>query len=72
MFLRLRRGIHVQGPPAGDGGLQLVPRQERGHHLLCPQLLLPLRQPGRSASVFSQINNLIDFQISDLLVGNVM
>ena len=71
MFLRLRRGIHVQGPPAGDGGLQLVPRQERGHHLLRPQLLLPLRQPGRSASVISKIN-LIDFQISDLLVGNVM
>lgn len=36
----------VARAPACDGGLQLVPRAERGHHLLCPQLLLPVG--GRS------------------------
>ena len=38
--------MYVQGPPVGDGGVQLVARQERGHHLLRPQLLLPLWKPG--------------------------
>lgn len=33
-------------PPPLSAGLQLGPRQERGDHLQCPQLLLSLRQPG--------------------------
>lgn len=28
--------------PAGDGGIQLVPRPKRGHHLLRTKLLLPV------------------------------
>ena len=36
----------VQGSPVGDGGVQLVARQERGNDLLRPQLLLPVREPG--------------------------
>ena len=36
----------VQGSPVGDGGVQLVARQERGNDLLRPQLLLPLWEPG--------------------------
>ena len=38
----------VQGPPAGHGGLQLVPRPQRGHHLLGAQLLLQVREPSRN------------------------
>lgn len=37
----------VPSPPAGHGRVQLVPWPQRGDHLQCPQLLLPLRQPGR-------------------------
>ena len=36
----------LQGSPVGDGGVQLVARQERGNDLLRPQLLLPLWEPG--------------------------
>ena len=36
----------LQGSPIGDGGVQLVARQERGNDLLRPQLLLPLWEPG--------------------------
>ncbi len=43
-----RAGPHLARAPAGDGGLQLVARAERGHHLLGAQLLLQVR-PARAA-----------------------
>lgn len=49
----------VQGPPAGDGRVQLVPRPQRCHHLLRPQLLLQMRQPGRLDDVFINIRIVI-------------
>ena len=45
-YKNLAPNMFLQGPPVGDGGVQLVAWQECGDHFLCAKLLLPLRQPG--------------------------
>ena len=46
LTLKLGSNLLVQGASTGDGGVQLVPWQKCGHHLLCSQLLLPMWKSG--------------------------
>ena len=46
LTLKLGSDLLVQGASTGDGGVQLVPWQKCGHHLLCSQLLLPMWKSG--------------------------